>query len=781
MAAHHALPAGGSSSRTDLSRRGFTDTSLLAQADATNNASCRVLDLAHNKLTSLPSDFCPRLAGPATLQQLDLSHNKFASVPSALFFALKLVHLDLSHNALSSLLPSDGAEQSPGWQDLSVLQHLSLSGNELLADIGPLITPALISSLKILSLASCSPSLQLSSLESFVHLRSLDLSSLELTSIPQSLYSLSQLQLLYLNDNKLDCVPAALFQALPALRELQLARNCIQHLTPALAQFYHLRHLQGNPVIQAVEGNSAASSTQTIALLEGRVAEQQAAIDELRQQNGELVGQAQTQDSRVQQLQTRVELLGEKLLEAQRQVAEKEEVLGKELLAVRSELTSSKTDVERGDRDMAELKSARQQLDAERQRLETDNQRLANEKQQAEAEQQRLRAEKQQLESDCATLNAEKIAAQDEARTLRDENDRLCKLNEAAQGTQLDELQKLKESLKLSEQKRAKLSRELDTLKEELEDTNETLKTTSMINTSLEQALVCLREHQKQSETERADTTTKIESLEQENKSLRDQCAELQQRLDTELNGRRSPGPDVEDHSQVNSQADDQLSSRVTELEDLLASRQQEIVNLTKTFKDKLARKEEKISDWLGTIATLSQALQDKEAELETTQKALATAQERVAELEAASAQAASSSQRPRRSSFLNVPSARQFHAGSGRRDPNSPRLPPANEIQAELNIALTELEQLNKRITAKDEELLKANEELLNIERSKRSGGLSSIFSSTTPDEKKFLDLREKIVSLMHEVNNLQKENIDLKQRVAAIQAEQYAADSKT
>lgn len=87
-----------------------------------------VINLSHNRLTFLPTDF-PRTAAKA-LRYVDLSYNQLTSVPSELMQCRELRELNLSHNRLSSL---------PEKYELKRLKKLFLSFNELVSlpeDIG---------------------------------------------------------------------------------------------------------------------------------------------------------------------------------------------------------------------------------------------------------------------------------------------------------------------------------------------------------------------------------------------------------------------------------------------------------------------------------------------------------------------------------------------------------------------------------------------------------------------------------------------------------------------
>lgn len=82
-----------------------------------------VINLSHNRLTFLPSDF-PKTASQSVngLQYVDLSYNQLISVPVALMQCRSLKELNLSHNKMSKL---------PEEYGLKTLKKLFLSFNEL--------------------------------------------------------------------------------------------------------------------------------------------------------------------------------------------------------------------------------------------------------------------------------------------------------------------------------------------------------------------------------------------------------------------------------------------------------------------------------------------------------------------------------------------------------------------------------------------------------------------------------------------------------------------------
>ncbi len=112
-------------SELDLSSNGL----LLAEDAALDGLGLTVLNLAHNKLTSLPVDLFGGSDAPLPLTELYLSNNSLAGLPAGLLSRLThLVVLNLSHNAVSNAWLDAGAA---ALAHLAHLAALDLSFNRL--------------------------------------------------------------------------------------------------------------------------------------------------------------------------------------------------------------------------------------------------------------------------------------------------------------------------------------------------------------------------------------------------------------------------------------------------------------------------------------------------------------------------------------------------------------------------------------------------------------------------------------------------------------------------
>ena len=728
------------------------------------NPRLRSLDLSHNLLSSLPDVFLP---SASSLQRLDLSRNAFPEFPQQLFALAALTSLDLSHNALALLPPAPLQDPQPStlphsWACLSLLQRLDLSHNPSLHQIEPL--RALSQSLHILSIAHCpalAPHLHLPDFPVFhlAQLRSLDLSGLSLRVLPDAICRLTQLQLLYLNDNLLVAFPAAVLAALPHLREIQLLNNRLHHLTPALAQFLRVPQLAGNPILNAAEDSPPCLSTEDHA----------AAL-------------AQKDRDAAQQLHEKEETM-------QNQWREKEETMQNQWREKEEAIQNQwREKVELMQRQWDEKEESMQhQLDAAQQNLE---------KRQEEESLQRA-ASGASAEEQLARISQLTAALSEAQQQLRD-HAAAAALREQALQVQLETERQgragAEAECRAGEAQRALLEEKLARAEEELESSESTMKTTELINARLEEAIVLLRDHQKQTEAERAGMLEKLSAQEEENKSLRQEMTQVQAQLDQaqlKEHQEEKEGRKTLKMEQLNS-LQDSLSAKdavIAGLEAELEQRDARLEQMQRAYKEKLAKKEEKIRDWIVNLAELTKSLEATQKELEATKANLATAQEQNAALESRVFELqqelgkAGGAKRP-------LPSARQFRAASCRRDPSSARLPKAGDIQGELNVALDEIDSCKTRLVVAEEQLEiqkntivnltdhvhKLEEQYRTMQQHAQQSSISSFFSSgpsasaviTTPQ---YLDLLGRFQSelsenhaLKDQIVRLRKENDDLK-----------------
>ncbi|XP_058500376.1 leucine-rich repeat and IQ domain-containing protein 1 isoform X2 [Solea solea] len=167
--------------------------------DCGNMASLRVLQLGHNKLTSIHG-----LSGAENLDVLDLSHNLISRI-AGLESARRLQSLSLGHNQLIS---------TKGLRDVSTLLHLDCSHNHLAVVEG---------------------------LENNALLHTLDLKSNNITE-PPSLINHVLLRELHLDDNSVSSLQGLAVCWLPLMQHLSAAQNRIT-LLPSMSDFVSLANL----------------------------------------------------------------------------------------------------------------------------------------------------------------------------------------------------------------------------------------------------------------------------------------------------------------------------------------------------------------------------------------------------------------------------------------------------------------------------------------------------------------------------------------------------------
>jgi len=208
-----------------------------------------VLDLSHNRLSVIPKS----LENCKSLSVLNLSHNNLKQINEQLFVNLtELVYLDISDNELRTVPPQIGR--------LSNLKTLILSNNPLEeAKLRQL--DRLKSTLTTLHLANTQRTMrntQLNILGELSNLVELNISSNELTRIPDDLSNLKSLKRLNLGENLLDRVPEQLGNWWPSLESLNLSGNKLSELPSSLCKLCNLKRLYLNDNKLTFDGLPAA-------------------------------------------------------------------------------------------------------------------------------------------------------------------------------------------------------------------------------------------------------------------------------------------------------------------------------------------------------------------------------------------------------------------------------------------------------------------------------------------------------------------------------------------
>lgn len=155
----------------------------------------KYINLRLNKLKSVKDINCQNDSSTYELSYLDLGQNLLLEIPN--HFKHPIISLDLlmlDHNNISEI-PHWFSEQFPS------LSHLNLSFNQL-------------------------SKLEYGSFDTFKNLKVLDLSHNDLTYVKRYFHTLSNLQKLYLNDNRLKFLdPLHLSKDFPILSEIHLDKN----------------------------------------------------------------------------------------------------------------------------------------------------------------------------------------------------------------------------------------------------------------------------------------------------------------------------------------------------------------------------------------------------------------------------------------------------------------------------------------------------------------------------------------------------------------------------
>ena len=213
-----------------------------------NIATLTVLDLSHNILTVIPKN----LECCKSLTVLNLSHNNLRNISEQLFMHLsELTHLDLSDNELKTIPPQIGR--------LSKLKILILSNNPL--GEAKLRQIERLKSLKSLHLANTqrnsnntTPGL----LSELINLVELNLSSNQLSRVPEDLCHLKDLRRLNLSENSVERVPDDFGNWWPNLETLNLSGNKLAEIPSSLCRLNNLKRLYLNDNLLTFEGLPAA-------------------------------------------------------------------------------------------------------------------------------------------------------------------------------------------------------------------------------------------------------------------------------------------------------------------------------------------------------------------------------------------------------------------------------------------------------------------------------------------------------------------------------------------
>ena len=173
------------------------------------------LDLRDNRLATLPQDIFDPLG---TLERLALSDNALTSLPDGVAGLVRLAHLDLHDNWITSLREGIFA-------DLSMLTTLDLHENHL-QDLPEDVFDDL-GALERLDLSDNRLSdLPRAILDSQARLERLDLSSNRLTKLSDGVFdNLANLERLDLSSNRLAELPVGIFDRLARLERLYLSSN----------------------------------------------------------------------------------------------------------------------------------------------------------------------------------------------------------------------------------------------------------------------------------------------------------------------------------------------------------------------------------------------------------------------------------------------------------------------------------------------------------------------------------------------------------------------------
>ncbi|XP_054001277.1 leucine-rich repeat-containing protein 40-like [Hylaeus anthracinus] len=243
-----------------------------------NLSTLKVLNVSNNKLENLPHQFyklnelhqlylknnCLRELDSAIgdlimLSHLDLSCNNLSELPLGMGFLVRLISLDVSHNMLKEL-PSD-------LTSMRVLQKLDASYNELeilppLGELRKVETVMLQGNklktfpnmsgcilLKVLHLtANEITEIDMSCLEGVGQLRTLTLGSNKITTIPEEIIKLVNLEIFDLSCNNVTKIPSYI-GIMPNIKQLTIDGNDVQNIRHDIIRcgtYRILKHIRQN-------------------------------------------------------------------------------------------------------------------------------------------------------------------------------------------------------------------------------------------------------------------------------------------------------------------------------------------------------------------------------------------------------------------------------------------------------------------------------------------------------------------------------------------------------
>lgn len=204
-------------------------------------ARLEILKINYNLISNLTSDTFQNIS---QLTELHLEGNKISELPDDIFFALtKLKVLNLRGNRLTTF-----SDKVFSFEEASNLKELNLKGNKL-TELSSLRS---LTSLSDLNLSSN----QLSNLpedifRNLTTLEYLDLSENQLTWLPETIFSdLLGIKAIHLNKNNLSKLDANLFEGQALILQLYLSDNKLETLPLGLLDPFAIQHtvrLHGNP------------------------------------------------------------------------------------------------------------------------------------------------------------------------------------------------------------------------------------------------------------------------------------------------------------------------------------------------------------------------------------------------------------------------------------------------------------------------------------------------------------------------------------------------------
>lgn len=196
------------------------------------------LSAAHTNLKSIETDSIQKLA---TLVSIDFSDCKFDSIPEKIGELKALVHLDLSTNNIKRL--------PKGVTSSTILKHLNLANNENLISPDSMTWGA--SALNYLNMSNCGLTNLFTGLSSLSSLDTLILQSNRINLIPEIAIGLPRIRVLNLDGNAIDTVPPNL-GSFSTLENLSMVGNQIRGLAVELTKLRALKvfNLSNNNLVK---------------------------------------------------------------------------------------------------------------------------------------------------------------------------------------------------------------------------------------------------------------------------------------------------------------------------------------------------------------------------------------------------------------------------------------------------------------------------------------------------------------------------------------------------